>query len=274
MDEPLRDYLDALVARFERPVFIEDDPIAIPHGFDEPGDREVIGLYSALLAWGRRSVLLAKLAELCERMRYRPFRFVHDFQPERDASVLAGFKHRTFQPEDAFHLTRALSAVLHRYGSLQHVFAEGMHPDSGRTALPEPRDVGPAIQHFSEAMMTAVPGMPGRLQKHLARPSTGSACKRLSMYLRWMVRPGPVDFGQWTSIRPDQLVVPLDVHTGRQARLLGLLDRSTDDWRAAQELTRRCRAMCLADPARYDFALFGSGAYGVEHPVELLASSG
>jgi len=217
-----------------------------------------MGLYAALLAWGRRSTLLAKLEDLCERMRYRPHAFVRDFRPTRDAACLTGFVHRTFQPEDAVNLTSALSALLREHGSLESVFARNMAPDAP--------DVGLAIQGFSESVMAAVPGMPLRLQKHLARPSTGSACKRLAMYLRWMVRPGPIDFGQWTSIRPDQLVLPLDVHTGRQARLLGLLERPTNDWRAAIELTKTCRGLSPTDPARYDFALFGSGAYGVEHP--------
>lgn len=263
-DAHLKAYLDALVDRFERPAFIEDDPIAVPHAFDDPRDREVIGLYAALLAWGRRDTMLRKLAELCERMRQRPFAFVHDFDPSRDAACLDGFKHRTFQPTDAFHLTRALSALLRRHGSLEAAFAAHLPPEAP--------DVGPAIEGFSRGVMAAVPEIPPRLGKHLARPSTGSACKRLCMYLRWMVRPGPVDLGLWTRIRPAQLVVPLDVHTGRQARALGLLMRRQDDWRAAQALTARCRAFAPEDPCRYDFALFGAGAYGVAHPPELLAA--
>ena len=114
----LRAYLDGLAARFERTAFIADDPIAIPHGFDDPRDREVIGLYAALLAWGRRATILAKMADLAERMRFRPYAFVRDFDPARDGLRLEGFKHRTFQPADAFHLTRALSALLREHGSL------------------------------------------------------------------------------------------------------------------------------------------------------------
>lgn len=259
----LNAYLDSLVERYERPAFIADDPIAIPHGFDDPRDREVIGLYAALLAWGRRATIMAKMAELAERMRYRPHAFVRDFDPARDAERLEGFKHRTFQPADAFHLTRALSALLRTHGSLEEAFARHLSEDAP--------DVGPAIQGFSTSVMAAGPGIPPRLQKHLARPSTGSACKRLAMYLRWMVRPGPVDFGLWTRIRPAQLVLPLDVHTGRQARALGLLTRKQNDWKAVQELTARLRAFAPADPCRYDFALFGAGAYGHEHPPEVLA---
>lgn len=261
----LKAYLDGLVARYERPTFIADDPISIPHGFDDAHDREVIGLYAALLAWGRRATIMNKLAELCERMRYRPLAFVRDFQPARDAACLDGFKHRTFQPSDALHLTRALSTLLRKHGTMENAFARHLPADAA--------DIGPAIQGFSESVMTAVPGVPQRLQKHLARPSTGSACKRLAMYVRWMVRPGPVDFGLWTRIAPAQLVLPLDVHTGRQARALGLLKRKQDDWRAVQEVTDRLRAFDPDDPARYDFALFGAGAYGHEHPAEFLATA-
>lgn len=259
----LKAYLDSLVERYERPAFIADDPIAIPHGFDDPRDREVIGLYAALLAWGRRATIMSKMAELAERVRYRPYTFVRDFDPARDAERLDGFKHRTFQPADAFHLTRALSALLRTHGTMEEAFARHLAPDAP--------DVGPAIEGFSTSVMAAVAGVPPRLQKHLARPSTGSACKRLAMYLRWMVRPGPVDFGLWTRIRPAQLVLPLDVHTGRQARALGLLTRTQNDWKAVQELTARLRTFAPSDPCRYDFALFGAGAYGHEHPPALLA---
>ena len=252
MDPALRDRLDALAALYERPAFIDADPVALPHAFEDPTDQEVIGLYAALLAWGRRSVVVAKLEELVERMGGRPHRFVRDFGPHA-AARLDGFKHRTFTSADAVALTAAVGATLRRYGSLGAAFAAGLRPDSP--------DVGPGIQHFSDTLTAAAPGVRA---KHLARPSTGSACKRLAMYARWMTRPGPVDLGLWAGVQTHQLVVPLDVHTGRQARRLGLLTRRADDWRAVQELTAACRALCPEDPARYDFALFGLGAYGGE----------
>ena len=250
----LQAYLDALVARYERPAFIADDPIALPHAFDAPEDREVIGLFAALLAWGRRATIMNKLAELAERMDYRPYRFVRDFRPARDAARLDGFRHRTFQPADAVGLTLALQAALDAYGSLGRLFAAHLPPGAPH--------VGPAIQGFSETLLAIGPAAPRA--KHLARPSTGSACKRLAMYARWMVRPGPVDLGLWTDVSPALLVLPLDVHTSRQARRLGLLGRRQDDWRAVLELTGRLRAFAPDDPARYDFALFGLGAHGGE----------
>ncbi|HET6569311.1 MAG TPA: TIGR02757 family protein [Rhodothermales bacterium] len=253
IDPKLKAYLDALVDELEQPAFIPDDPIAIPHGFDDPRDQEVIGLYVALLAWGRRATIMSKTAELCERMRYRPYAFVKGFDAE-DAGRLAGFKHRTFQPEDAFWLTRCLSALLNEFGSIEQVFARYM--GSG-----DPH-VGPGIEGFATTLLHAVPSVPDRLAKHVARPSTGSACKRINMYLRWMVRPGPVDLGLWTHIGTGQLLLPLDVHSGRTARALGLLKRPVNDWRATLELSEVCRVMCPEDPARYDYAFFGSGASG------------
>ena len=251
--DALKAYLDRLVDRFEQPAFIADDPISVPHGFDDPRDQEVIGLYAALLAWGRRATVLQKMADLCERMRYRPYDFVRSFDVGRDGERLVDFKHRTFQPVDALHFTKNLGALLREHETVEALFARHLPPDA--------RDVGPAIQGFSTSIM-AVPGTPARLRKHLARPEAGSACKRLAMYLRWMVRPGPVDLGLWTQIRPDQLVLPLDVHSGRQARALGLVTRTSNDWKAVQHLTAACRRLAPDDPARYDFAFFGVGAYG------------
>lgn len=251
----LKAYLDSLVDQFEHPDFIADDPIAIPHGFDDPRDQEIIGLYAALLAWGRRATVLNKMEELCERMDYRPFEFVRTFNPARDAAALEGFKHRTFQPIDAFWFTKNLSAALERHGTVEHLFADHL-PDSVA-------DVGPAIQGFSTTILHTDPKTPERLRKHLARPEAGSACKRLNMYLRWMVRPGPIDLGIWTRITPDQLMLPLDVHSGRQARALGFIKRKSNDWKATKRLTRACRQLCPDDPARYDFAFFGVGAYDV-----------
>ena len=256
-DPALKAALDRLVARYERTAFIADDPIALPHAFSEPEDREVMGLFAALLAWGRRSVIMQKLAELTERMDYRPARFVRDFG-RREARRLDGFRHRTFQPQDAIGLIGALQAALDAYGTLGRLFAAHLPPGAPH--------IGPAIEGFSNALLTVGPEAPRA--KHLARPSTGSACKRLAMYARWMVRPGPVDLGLWADVSPALLVLPLDVHTGRQARRLGLLERPQDDWRAVLALTERCRALCPEDPARYDFALFGLGAYEGHEIVE------
>ena len=252
--DALRDYLDPIVERYERIEFIDSDPISIAHGFDDPADREVIGFFSALLAWGRRDLLLRKLEELCERMRFRPYEFVLGFDAGRDSSSLSGFVHRTFNSDDAVWLCVALRRVIRRHGSLEKLFSSFIDPKSP--------DLTPALEGLSRTLLQSHPEMPRRMRKHLARPSTGSACKRLCLYLRWMVRSGPVDLNVWTSIDKQWLLLPVDVHSGRQARAIGLLDRNANDWKAVQELTRVCRELDRADPARYDFALFGTGAAG------------
>ena len=261
--EALRPLLDGYVARFETTAFVEADPISVPHAFDDPADREVIGFVAALLAWGRRATILDKLGDLCARMRMRPAAFVRGYDDARDGACLDGFVHRTFSSHDARALVVALQAVLARHGTLEAAYAAYL-------PLGAPH-VGPAIQGVADELLDALDGGAlgegafdrARLARHLPRPSTGSACKRVAMYLRWMVRPGPVDFGQWTAVAPSQLLLPLDVHSGRVARTLGLLTRRQDDWRATLELTDACRALSPDDPARYDFALFGAGVSGL-----------
>ena len=252
-EKELSAYLDTLVAKYETQDFILLDPISIPHGFDAPKDQEIIGFLAALLAWGQRKTVLNKMAELCERMRFKPHTFVYNFERERDHDRLAGFKHRTFQSIDAFWLINNLSLLLRRFQSLENAFSSFVSDQDV--------DVGPAIQGVSDLLFSISPHTPDRLRKHLARPHSGSACKRICMYLRWMVRKGPVDLGIWTSFRTDQLVLPLDVHAGRQARALGMLGRKQNDWKAALELTNNCKRLSPEDPARYDYAFFGAGAY-------------
>lgn len=249
--EALGPWLLALADRYEQPAFLADDPLGVVHAFDAPADREAIGLFAAVLAWGRRSTILASLARLVERMDGRPDRFVRAATPARAEQALAGFTHRTFTPSDAVGLTLALRDVLAAHGTVGQLVGQAVPPDAPTLA--------PGLQALSDALLASEHAPRA---KHLARPSTGSACKRLAMYARWMTRPGPVDLGQWTDLRLDQLVIPLDVHTGRQARRLGLLARATDDWRAVEELTAACRRLSPTDPARLDFALFGLGAYG------------
>lgn len=249
--EELHSYLNNLVGSFETEEFIANDPILVPLSFEDPSDQEIIGLYAALLAWGQRKTLLKNLESLCERMSYNPKRFVYDFSKERDAYIFSDFKHRTFQPIDAIWLTNNISLLLKQFGSLEKVFSSSLEPHSPH--------IGQALQSFSGHLFEIDSQTPKRLRKHLARPNSGSACKRFCMYLRWMARKGPVDLGIWRTVNPSQLVLPLDIHSGRQARTMGMLSRKQDDWKAALELTRNCRLLSPEDPCRYDFAFFGIG---------------
>ncbi len=250
----LKSYLDAITSKYERVSFIDGDPVSIPRAFDSAQDQEIIGLFAAVLAWGRRDVMLSKLGDLCERMGFRPYEFVSGYSPDRAGDPLSGFGHRTFLPADAVSLVRGIQSILDEYGSIaalceSHITQNDQH-------------IGPAIEALSSTLLRSPEEMPVRMRKHLPRPSAGSACKRLCMFFRWMVRGGPVDLGIWKFIKPDQLIVPLDVHSGRQARAIGILKRKSNDWRAALELTAACRLLDPHDPVRYDFALFGTGIAG------------
>lgn len=249
-------FIESCCQKYEHPHFILQDPISIPHAFSHPQDQEIIGLFAALLAWGQRKTILQKMMELCQRMDFKPHHFVTSFTL-KDKEKLKGFKHRTFNEEDAFWLILNLQVALETYDTLENYFSSFLSPQD--------LTVEKAIQGFSSSLPHFYEETPARLQKHLARPSTKSACKRLNMYLRWMVRQNsPVDLGIWTQISPAQLILPLDVHSGRIARKLGYLKREKDDWQAALELTEVCRAMNPLDPARYDFAFFGIGVNGVK----------
>jgi uncharacterized protein (TIGR02757 family) len=254
VSDELKLHLDQLVDRYEQPSFIATDPISIPHGFDDPADQEIIGFYAALIAWGQRKTILSNLENLCERMDFQPYQFVRRYADDGGGGRLEGFVHRTFQPIDAHWMTRLLSLAIRRYGSLNTIFSS-LLSDSDV-------DVGPAIDGFAKLLPTLDEDTPARLRKHLARPSRGSACKRFAMYLRWMVRSGPVDLGIWSGISPSQLVLPLDVHSRRQAEHFGVLKRKSNDWTAVTELTSYCRRLCPEDPARYDYAFYGPGAFG------------
>ncbi|RMG67457.1 MAG: TIGR02757 family protein [Bacteroidetes bacterium] len=252
--EALQQILDDSHDRYNRPGFIEEDPISIPHMFSRREDIEIAGFLTALIAWGRRSSILASAHRLVRAMDMAPYEFVCHGS-EEDWARLAGFVHRTFNGQDALALIKALRRVYATYGTLEGIFAEGLPPGSP--------DVGVAIVHARE-VLASDPDFPARTHKHLANPARGSSAKRINMFLRWMVRKDArgVDFGLWSRIQPAQLICPLDVHTGNVARALGLLTRKQNDWKAAQTLTGCLRAFCPEDPVRYDFSLFGLGVYG------------
>lgn len=253
--EDLAAWLETRVRRYEVPAFIDTDPISIPTAFSEADDRAIAGLFAALLAWGQRVTMLRKLEDLMERMHYQPARYVYDFDEMYDGAALDGFVHRTFHADDARWLCKLLRDAWRSQGSIEGLFARHLTPSSD--------NIGGAIEGFSRHLLEEVqPSVPTRLAKHLARPSRGSAAKRLCMFLRWMVRSGPVDFGLWTNISPAQLVLPVDTHSARVARSLGLLSRKQNDWKAAEELTLHCKQLDPSDPARFDFALYGAGVNG------------
>ncbi|MDZ4679413.1 MAG: TIGR02757 family protein [Saprospiraceae bacterium] len=243
--------LDFYAAKYNAPGFIESDPISIPHGFSKRQDIEITGLWTAVLAWGQRKTIISKAQELVQRMDGAPHDFILHHSPE-DRKRLLDFKHRTFQATDTLYFLEFLQDYYRRHDSLETAFAE--HLAFGDATV-ENALTGFHNQFFS------LPDAPARTTKHIATPARRSSCKRLNMFLRWMVRSDDkgVDFGLWSQIQPRQLIIPLDVHVERIARRMGLLTRPQTDWLAALELTENLRRFDPEDPVKYDFALFGIG---------------
>ncbi len=247
----LRAFLDRHARRLETPAFVELDPVSVPHGFSAQPDREIAGFIAATFAWGQRVTILAKARDFLERMDGAPYDFVRDHS-DRERRRFATFVHRTFQPADAEFFLRRLQRHYREHASLEPLFTDGLRADAP--------NVEGALRHFHDRFFEEA-SAPARCRKHVATPARKSSCKRLNMFLRWMVRPAAagVDLGLWRGIHPRQLVIPLDVHVQRNALDLGLLSRKQADWTAAAALTEKLKELCPEDPVRYDFALFGLG---------------
>ncbi|MEO1300662.1 MAG: TIGR02757 family protein [Bacteroidota bacterium] len=252
----LKSFLDAQVLRYNRVDFIAADPIAIPHAYRKRQDIEIAGFLAATLAWGQRQVAMRKCRELLGFMDQAPYDFVMHHQPH-DLKALHRFRHRTFQPTDALYFMRFLQHYYRQYDTLETAFTMGLPAADG--------DVEAGLVHFHE-LFFSLPDHPMRTRKHVPTPRRKAPCKRLNMFLRWMVRQDTqgVDLGLWKNIQPRQLVCPCDVHVARVSRQLRLLQRTRTDWPAAQELTRALRQLSPEDPVQYDFALFGLGIQGAQ----------
>lgn len=240
--------------RWNRISFIEGDPVSVPHQFTRLQDIELSGFFAAIMAWGQRKTIINKANELMDLMDRAPYDFiVHHQSKERNRFKV--FKHRTLQPDDVMYIVEILQVYYQKKTSLEDAFAD--HMESGHD------DVYAAIAGFHHVLFDH-PFVMERTRKHISTPERKSSCKRLNMYLRWMVRQDEngVDFGLWNKIKPTQLIIPLDLHVGRVARELGLLTRPQNDWQAAKELTMELKKFDADDPVKYDFALFGEGIMG------------
>lgn len=247
----LKELLEEKVTYYNTPAFIADDPIAIPRGFFLKQDVEIMGFLAAIMAWGQRKTIINKCMELIRLMDGAPHDFVKNHQPT-DRKRFENFKHRTFLPIDILYFMDFFHWYFNRYDSLEDAFVEGMQVGNS--------DLEQGLIHFHNKFFSLA-DYPERTKKHIATPARKSGCKRLNMFLRWMVRKDSngVDFGIWQNIQPYQLVCPVDVHVGRVARTLGLLERKQTDWQAALELTNNLKDLDHKDPVKYDFALFGLG---------------
>jgi uncharacterized protein (TIGR02757 family) len=247
----LKEFLDEQVIRYNVPDFIEQDPISIPHSYSKQQDIEIAGFFAATLAWGQRKVIIQKTKQLLSLMDHDPHNFILNHQPH-DLKPFLDFKHRTFQAVDALYFMRFLQHYYQQYSSLETAFLAGLAPEAS--------NIEGGLIGFHQ-LFFSLADFPVRTRKHLTTPTSKAACKRLNMFLRWMVRHDQqgVDFGLWQIIKPYQLICPCDVHVARVARMLGLLKRPQTDWQAALELTNHLKKFCADDPVKYDFALFGLG---------------
>lgn len=250
----IKDILDEAVAEYNRPSFIDTDPISIPHRYTKLQDIEISGLFAAVFSWGQRKTIINKTNELMSYMDNAPYDFILHHQ-EDDLKPLLAFKHRTFQPTDTLYFITFLQDYYRREKSLENAFTMG----DGTSEW----NAYDGIAHFHETFFSLVDA-PHRTKKHVSTPTRNSSCKRLNMYLRWMVRHDKmgVDFGIWKNIPPSQLMIPLDVHVYRVAHKLGLLTRTKSDWKAVEELTSSLRKFDPVDPVKYDFALFNMSISG------------
>ena len=243
----LKHFLDSKVKEYNRPRFIKDDPICIPHLFTKKQDIEIAGLFAAVFAWGNRTTIIAKSKELMQRMDNSPYAFIKDHSA-KDLQRLKKFKHRTFNEDDLYYFVEFFHKHYSKHISLEAAFFP----------IPE-LDTEHGLTHFKKYFFSFEHLK--RTQKHISSPLQKSTCKRLNMFLRWMVRNDNkgVDFGLWKNISPSQLICPIDVHVARVAKKLGLLKRKQVDWLAAAELTDALRKLDKNDPVKYDFALFNLG---------------
>ena len=244
-------FLNSKVEFYNRPAFIKDDPICIPHGYTKKQDIEIAGFFAAVFSWGNRTTIINKSKELMQLMDNDPHNFCMSHS-DRELKKLLAFKHRTFNATDLLYFIAFFKMHYAKNPSLETAFTKWMHKKD--------ETVEQALKGFYHYFFS-LPDIPERTKKHVASPEKNSACKRLNMYLRWMVRNDNkgVDFGIWKNIAPSQLICPVDVHVARVAKELDLLKRSPVDWQAALELTACLRTLDKTDPVKYDFALFGSG---------------
>lgn len=254
MRADVKQLLDLQVARFNTQSFIAADPISIPHRFSKKQDIEIAAFWTAMLAWGQRKTILKSATTLLSLMDFAPHDFIVNHR-ESDRKKLLSFVHRTFQPVDTLYFLEFLQQFYQQNSSLEQAFLPFISHSS--------EHIGAALSGF-HTLFFSLPNAPERTRKHIATPVRGSTCKRLNMFLRWMVRKDTngVDFGIWNGIDASQLLIPLDVHVDRVARRIGLIKRSKTDWQTVLELTEVLRSFDSQDPVKYDYALFGMGVIG------------
>lgn len=248
-DNELKELLDELHDRYNDRTFIDPDPISIPHTFELREDIEISGFLAATIAWGNRKMIVRNAKRMIDLMEGEPYRFVMESDEKEFLSVV-NFVHRTFNGSDFSYFLTALKHIYRNHGGIKRIFVDGyLKNGSLEEGIADFRKSFFELEHLP------------RVERHLSSVEKNSACKRVNMYLRWMVRNDNrgVDFGLWSEIPASVLYMPLDIHTGNVGRQLGLLSRKQNDWKAVLELTENLRRFDAEDPVKYDYALFGVG---------------
>jgi len=247
----LKKLLDQNVKKYNKQEFIDKDPISIPHLFHKKQDIEIMAFWTAMLAWGQRITIINKSKQLITLMDNSPHDFILNFKAS-DLKAFLNFKHRTFNATDCLYFLHFFQNHYKSEESLESAFTKHMQKND--------TDIGNALSGFHNYFFS-LQDAPKRTKKHVATPARKSTCKRLCMFLRWMVRKDNkgVDFGIWRTINTNQLLCPLDVHVERVARNLNLIERKQRDWQTVVELTNMLKKFDPKDPVKYDFALFGMG---------------
>lgn len=249
--DALKDFLDRKVNEYDQPSFIANDPVCVPHAFSKKQDIEIAAFFAAIFAWGNRTTIIQKTRELMQMMDNSPHEFILRHK-EKDRRRFESFCHRTFNVTDLLYFVAFLQYHYSKSGSLEDAFVP--------PAFTSDEPLEDALNYFNQYFFS-LSHVPHRTRKHIASPAKNSACKRLNMFLRWMVRSDGkgVDFGIWKKFHPSQLICPLDLHVARVAKRFGLLNRPHADWQSALDLTAHLRKFDGTDPVKYDFALFALG---------------
>ena len=245
----LKEELDYYVQKYNQPSFIPQDPISIPHQFTDLQNREIMGFWTAMLSWGQRKTIINKANELVKLMDGNPYDFIMNHK-DTDLKRLLEFKHRTFNSTDTLYFISFFRDYYNTHESLEDGFIDPLNPLDLKAGLMK-------FHHLFFSLEYA----PKRTRKHVSTPERKSACKRLNMFLRWMVRKDKngVDFGVWSKIDTSNLRIPLDIHVFNVATRLGLLDAKKADWNAVETLTNKLKMFDAKDPIKYDYALFSLG---------------
>lgn len=246
----LKSFLDEKVELYNRPNFIESDPVQIPHRYTLKEDKEIAGFLAATIAWGNRKMIIQNSIKMMDLLGNSPYDFILNHN-ENDLENLEKFVHRTFNRQDFTYFIKSLKNIYLNHGGLENIFTKHQESDSLQSAITEFKKIFFELDHSI------------RTEKHVSDPSKNSSSKRINMWLRWNCRQDSkgVDLGIWKNISPAKLSCPLDVHSGNVARKLGLLTRTQNDGKALAELDSNLRLLDPKDPVKYDFALFGLGVF-------------